>query len=83
MVLAVLVVLVVLAALLPDRRLVTDGADPMSAAEAADPVLSADTGAAFPVAELLPVAAGLEADAGASVPGAEAAAGLSKSPIAS
>ena len=83
MVLAVLAVLVVLAALFPDRLLVPDGAAPVSAAEAADPVLSADADAAFPVAVLLAVADGLEADAGASETGDEAAAGLPKSPIAS
>ena len=79
----VLAVLVALAALFPERLLEPDGAAPVSAAEAADPVLSADDDAAFPVAVLLAVADRLEADAGASVPGAEAAAGLSKSPIAS
>lgn len=83
MVLAVLAVLVVLAALFPDRLLVADLAVPVPAAEAADPVLSADADAALSVVVLLAVADGLEADAGASVPGAEAAAGLSKSPIAS
>lgn len=83
MVLAVLAVLVVLAALFPDRLLVPDGAAPVPAAEAADPVLSADADGAAPVVELLAVDDVLETDAGESGPGDEAAAGLPKSPIAS
>lgn len=83
MVLAVLAVLVALAALFPDRLLVPDGAAPVPAAKATDPVLSAYAVAAAPVADLLAGADRLEADAGASGPGDEAAAGLPKSPIAS